>query len=163
MSDQNVPPAAPFNAEILLGTVVNEANSTELVRVPEDVYLAVSDPITAESFKEFDIRKGERAGTKGLKLIVQWSINDESGALKEYLGRAPKVKQDIMLDRGPGGLEMGKGRNVGLGRLREALGQNVTGQPWNWSMLGGQVARIKVKHRMDGADTYVEVSEVTKA
>ena len=158
-----VPAASPFNAELLMGTTISEANSTELIKVPEGEYIAVSEPINAESFKEFDIKRGERAGQKGLKLNVVWLINDDSGALKEMLGRAPKVTQGIMLDRGPQGLEMGKGKNVGLGRLREALGQNKTGVPWSFSMLGGSVAKIKVKHRIDGADTYVEVSDVTAA
>jgi hypothetical protein len=162
MTDQ-IPSGTPFNAELLMGQQLNDANSTELIKVPEGEYTAVSEPISAESFKEFDIRRGERAGTKGLKLNVVWLINDDSGALKEMLGRAPKVTQGIMLDRGPQGLEMGKGKNVGLGRLREALGQNKTGIPWSFSMLGGQVAKIKVKHRIDGADTYVEVSDVTQA
>jgi hypothetical protein len=161
MNDQ-VSPNAPFNAEQFMGTTITEANSTELIRVPEGEYIAVSDPVTAESFKEFDIRKGDRAGTKGVKLNIKWLINDENGSLKEHLGRAPTVIQGVMLDRSPGGLEMGKGKNVQLGRLREALGQNQTATPWAFSMLGGQVARIKVKHRIDGADTYVEVSEVTK-
>lgn len=162
MSDA-IPQGTPFNAELLMGQTITEPNSTELIKVPEGEYIAVTEPITAESFKEFDIRRGERAGTKGLKINVTWMINDDSGALKEMLGRPPKVTQGIMLDRGPQGLEMGKGKNVGLGRLREALGQNKTGIPWSWSMLGGQVAKIKVKHRIDGADTYVEVSDVTSA
>jgi hypothetical protein len=158
-----VPAAAPFNAELLMGTTLDEANATEMIRVPEGEYIAVSEPITAESFKEFDIRKGDRAGTKGLKLNIKWLINDDTGGLKEMLGRPPSVLQGIMLDRGPGGLEMGKGKNVGLGRVREALNQNKTGVPWNFSMLGGQVAKIKVKHRMDGDQTYVEVSDITAA
>lgn len=154
----------PFNPESLIGAQFSEGNSTELLVVPEGEYIAVSEPVTAESFASFDIKKGDRAGTKGVRVDVQWMINDESGSLKEYLGRSPKVKQGIMLDRGPGNsLEFGKGKNVALGRLREALKQNGNGQPWGFPMLGGKVAKIKVKHRMDGGKTYAEVSEVTSA
>lgn len=153
---------SPFNPEQLLNTQVNDANSTELIPIPEGEYTAVSEPITAESFKEFDIKRGENAGKKGLNLYISWAINDESGQLKELIGRPPKARQSIMIDRGPGGIEMGKGRNVGLGKLREALGQNQTGRPWAFSMLGGQVAKIVVKHRIDGANTYAEVTAVTK-
>lgn len=153
----------PFNPEQFLGSTFNDANSTELIPLPEGEYIAVTDPVTAESFKEFDIKRGERAGQKGLMLILSWNINDESGSLKEMLGRPPKGRQSIMLDRGAGGtLEFGKGRNVGLGRLREAVNQNLTGKPWAFSQLGGVVAKIKVKHRVDGGNTYAEVSEVTK-
>jgi len=82
------------------------------------------------------------------------------------LGREPKVRQSLMLDvRADGALEFGKGKNVGLGRVREALGQNSTGRPWSFPMLGGQLAKVKVKHRLDTATgrTYVEVTDVAKA
>lgn len=164
--DPNSSNASAFNAEQFLNLQVEDPNSTELLLVPEGEYTAVSEPVDANSFRSFTIGKGERAGQKGVSLDVEWSINDESGALKEYLGRAPKVRQGLMLDTIGGGtsLEMGKGKNVGLGRLREALGQNQTATPWRFSMLGSQVAKIKVKHRLDSntGKTYAEVSEVTK-
>lgn len=154
-----------FNPELFLNATVDESNSTELLAVPEGEYTAVTDPITADSIRSYDIRKGDRAGQKGYALDLNWSINDDTGALKEYLGRAPKARQSVMLDlTQDGGLEFGKGRNVGLGRLREALNQNLTGRPWSFAMIGGQVAKIKVKHRLDTATgkTYVEVADVSK-
>lgn len=160
----STPETSVFNPEQFLGAQFTDANSTELLPIPEGEYIAVTEPVTAESFKSFDIKRGDRAGQKGYMLILSWNINDENGQLKELLGRAPKARQSIMLDIGPGGtLEFGKGRNVGLGRVREALNQNLTGRPWAFSMLGGAVAKIKVKHRMDGGNTYSEVSEVVKA
>jgi hypothetical protein len=153
-----------FNPEVFLNSTTTEENSTELLAVPEGEYLAVSGPISAESFRSYDIKKGDRAGQKGYALDITWNINDESGALKEFLGRAPTARQSIMLDmKIDGGLEFGKGRNVGLGRLREALGQNLSGRPWSFAMLGAQVAKIKVGHRIDNSRTYVEVKDVTKA
>lgn len=153
-----------FNPELFLQTTISEANSTELILIPEGDYLAVSEPITVESFRSFDIKRGERAGQKGRSLDIKWNINDDSGQLKEYLGRAPSARQGIMLDTRPDGtLEMGKGKNVGLGRVREAVGQNANGQPWSFSMLGGVMAKIKVKHRVDGSKTYAEVVDVAKA
>lgn len=154
-----------FNPEVFLNTTTNEANSTEMLAVPEGEYVAVSSPVTAESFSSYDIKNGDRAGQKGYSLNVEWTINDDNGALKEYLGRAPKVRQNIMLDlSGDGALEFGKGRNVGLGQLREALNQNATGRPWQFSQLGGQVAKIKVKHTLDtkNGKTYVNVVNVAK-
>lgn len=154
-----------FNPEAFLNQQTNEANSTELLNVPDGDYTAISGPVTAESFRSFDIKRGERAGTKGYALDLEWTINDESGSLKSYLGRTPKVRQSLSLDiRGDGSLEFGKGRNVELGRLREALGQNGNGAPWAMSMLGGQVAKIGVKSNLDAASgrTYVNVNKVTK-
>jgi hypothetical protein len=154
-----------FNAEQFLQTTVTEANSTELLNVPEGEYVAVSGPVTPENFRSYDIKKGDRAGTKGYALDLEWMINDESGALKAYLGRAPKVRHSLNLEiRADGSLEFGKGRNVELGRLRDALGQNGSGQPWAMPMLGSQVAKIKVKHTLDAATgrTYVNVTSVAK-
>lgn len=157
--------AAVFNPELFLNTQVTEANATELLPVPEGEYIAVSDPVTADSFKSYDITKGDRAGQKGHSLNIQWNINDEGGVLKEQLGRKPTARQNIMLDiKQDGNLEFGKGRNVELGRLRDALGQNGQGQPWAFSMLGGQLAKISIKHTLD-KDTgrlYVNVVKVAK-
>lgn len=152
-----------FNPEAFLNMQTDEANSTELLAVPEGEYLAVTNPVSAENFRSFDIKKGERAGSKGYALDLTWSINDESGDIKKIIGRTPTARQSLMLDIRPDGtLEFGKGRNVGLGQLREALGQNQTGRPWSFSMLGSQVGKIKVKHRIDSGRTYVEVVGVAK-
>jgi hypothetical protein len=154
-----------FNPEVFLSTQVTEANATELLNVPEGEYVAVSGPVSAESFRSFDIKRGDRAGSKGFAVDLEWTINDESGALKAFLGRAPKVRHSLNLDiRQDGSLEFGQGRNVELGRLREALGQNGSGAPWAFSMLGGQVAKISVKHTLDAASgrTYVNVNKVAK-
>ena len=154
-----------FNPEVFANMQHQEANSTEVLLVPEGTdYIGVSDPVTAESFRTFEYKSGERAGQKGVFLDINFTINDESGQLKEYLNRVPKVKHTIGLDVEGGNLVFGRGRNVGLGRLREAFGQNQNGRPWSPSMLGGQVARLKVKHRTDKQTgrTFAEVTEVAK-
>ena len=136
-----------FNPGQFMQTTVNEANSTEIVLVPEGDYTAVTAPINEDSFKSFDIKEGNRAGEKFYRMDVKWNINDDGGQLRELLGRDPSVTQGIGLDfTKEGALEMGKGRNVALGQLREALGQNVSGKPWSPIMLGGQVAQAVGVH-----------------
>jgi len=154
-----------FNVSAMLNSQVTESNSTELLQIDEGEYIAVIDPVSEENFKSFDIKKGERAGQKGLSLNLTWNINDESGAIIAKIGRTPKVRQNLFLDlTTQGGLDFGKGRNVSLGQLREALGQNMTGRPWSFGMLGGGVAKIKVKHRiLDDGRTMAEVQAVAKA
>lgn len=155
-----------FNPEMFLNITTNEANSTELLQMPEGEYLAVTKGIGPDSFKSFPIKQGDRAGQNFYRLDLVWEINDEGGKWREYLGRDPKITQGIGLDISKDGtLEMGKGKNVALGQVREALGQNQSGKPWSMSQLGGQVAKIKVKHRLDAASgrTYVDVGAVTKA
>ena len=84
--------------------------------------------------------------------------------MKELLGRDKvTVRQGIMLDiTDSGGLDMGKGRNIGLGRLREAIGLNTPGQPFSFSMVAGRVAKVNVSHRIDGENIYAEVKGVAK-
>ena len=61
-----------------------------------------------------------------------------------------------------GGLDMGKGRNVGLGRLREALNLNQPGQSFSFSMIPGRLAKVSVSHRIDGENIYAEVKAVAR-
>ena len=154
-----------FNPEVFLNVQHTEANSTELLPVPDGDYTGISDPVTDKSFITYDITSGDRAGQKGVMLIVQWNLNDEGDVIKNQIGRKPTVRQSFMLDLTPsGGLDFGKGRNVELGKLREALGQNGTGQPWAFSMLGSQVAKLSVKSTISKKDgkLYTNVNKVAK-
>jgi hypothetical protein len=75
----------------------------------------------------------------GVVLEVIWSIEDQG--VKDTLGRDKvTVKQGVMLDMTPdgSGLDMGKGKNVSLGRLREALNMNQPGQRFRIHNAAGQ-------------------------
>jgi hypothetical protein len=162
-----------FDPQAFLSSTFTEANETRFITVPEpqelnkDNYLAVAKSVEALTWQSRDGSKS------GLKLRIGWEIDDEQ--VREYTGMdAPMVYQDIMLDLLPnGGLASGPGKNIALGRLREALGQNKPGQPWSPSMIQGQVARVLVKHRMwedetaaaneDRIRRVAEVRAVTKA
>jgi len=129
-----------------------------LVPVPDGEYLALTQPVDDAAFREFDITKGERAGTKGYGMKVKCQIQDEK--LKEQIGREPSVVYDMFLDTTPtGGLDFGKQRNVKLGRLLEAVGLN--GKPWNFQMLGNQLVKVRTKQRMDGDRIYVDVVDIS--
>ena len=61
---------------------------------------------------------------------------------------------------------MGKGQNVGLGRLRESLNLNDPTKAFAFRQLEGQMAKIKVDHQPDKEDpekVYDRVVGVTKA
>ena len=63
-----------------------------------------------------------------------------------------------MLDLTPSGsLDTSKGKNIGLGRLREAVGQNKPGQAFSFQNLPGLMAKITIKHRLVDDDTFAEV------
>lgn len=145
-----------FDPANFLDATTTEAGSTTFTPVPEGEYTAV---ITGDP----EIRQwtGKKDPTKsGLAADVTWSIDDPS--VKQLLERdTVTVKQGIMLDlTDAGGLDMAKGRNVQLNRLREAVGLNKPGEPFSFRMLSGKVAKIQVKHRVEGEQVYAEVKAV---
>lgn len=133
---------------------IEGSNSTERIPIDENEYPAIVDTI------KFRPSKG-KDGTEYLWLDVNWSIDDQEQ--REKLGREKVTcRQSLSLDRlENGSLDMGKGRNVDLGKLREAVGLNTPGQPFQFSMLVGCTAKVKIKNRQDGDDTYSDVKGVT--
>jgi hypothetical protein len=93
-------------------------------------------------------------------MSVNWEIKDD--ALKAQLDRTPRVRQDVWLDQDSNGdLDYAKGKNVGLGRLREALGQNSPGAAWSPAMLkGAGPAMISVTERPDNNNRDVIYNDV---
>lgn len=146
-----------FNPEQFLDMQVTESNDTKTIPVPVGEYIAVVEDVKCRQWQS----KNDPSKS-GLTLDLTWSVDD--AAVKELLGRDKvTVRQGIMLDlTDAGGLDMGKGRNIGLGRLREALGLNAPGQPFSFSMVAGRVAKVSVSHRIDGENIYAEVKGVAK-
>jgi hypothetical protein len=143
-----------FNPEAFMQSSVSEASDTQYLQVPEGEFAAAIDAVTPRTTQ-----------TGKALLNVKWKVTDP--VAQEATGMAePTVFQTIWLDvTEQGGLDMGKGKNVGLGKLRDALGQNKPGQPWSPGMLVGGVAKIKVAHSIDKRDNVTinaEVKAVTK-
>ena len=78
---------------------------------------------------------------------------------------AAHAKALFDLNEAGNGLDMGKGKNVALGRLREATDLNVPGQPFAMAMFPGRLAKIKVTQRpgTEPDQVYNDVRGVTKA
>lgn len=146
-----------FNPEEFLDQQIVESNSTQTVPVPVGDYMAIPTDVKCRSWQS----KNDPS-MSGLALDIIWEI--DSPELKELLGRDKvTAKQGVMLDINDAGqLDMGKGRNVGLGRLREALGLNNPGQPFSFTMIPGRPAIIKIAHRIDGENIYAEVKGVAR-
>ena len=148
-----------FDPNSFFNETVDGAFSTSPEPIPEGEYLAV-------------IASGEKAvvvrNTKSsVVLDIQWEIQDAE--LAESLGRSTvSVRQSIFLDTtSQGTLDRGKGKNVSLGRLRAALGQNDASKPWSFGMLrGAGPAMIRVTQRPNPEDetiVYNDVKGVTAA
>lgn len=148
-----------FSPETLMNMTVEDSNSTVATPVPVGEYVAVIEKVEAREWK-----KKDDPSIAGVALDILWSIDDAN--VKALLERDKvSVKQGMMLDlTDEGGLDMGKGKNVSLGRLREALGLNTPGQPFGFGMLTGRVAKVRVKHRMGDKpeQIFAEVDAVAK-
>lgn len=145
-----------FDADQFLQASVTGSNDTKVIPVPEGDYQGVLEKVSARQWQSKD-------GTQtGLALDVFWLVEDQN--VKTYLGRdSVTCKQGIMLDTtAEGGLDMSKGKNVGLGRLRESVDLNDPSRPFSFNDLPGRMAKISVRHRINGEDTFAEVKAVAK-
>lgn len=143
-----------FDNDTFLQTSVEGEMSTQSTPIPVNEYQAF--------VKGVGSRSSEKDGKTYVMLDVTWQIDDASGEVEAATGREVSTcRQTIFLDMlENGALDLGKGRNVNLGRLREAVGQN-TGA-WSPAMLEGSVARVRIEHRINDGNTYADVKSVSK-
>ena len=147
-----------FNAEQFLDTVVEGAMSTKIIPCPEGEWMGLVDDLKVRQWKSKDGLQ------MGVTLDVMWLVEDESA--KTAVGRDKVVvKQGVPLDLTEAGrLDTSEGKNVRLGRLREALDLNTPGVPFAIPMMKGRMAKVEVYHRSNeaGDETYAEVKKASK-
>lgn len=146
-----------FNAEQFMQSTYNEANSTRLKPVPPGEYVGVIEPIDA---KNFSSGISQKTGEPWARLDVYIECADQR--IQDACGvPSRRIKAGIMLDMTPsGGLDMSEGKNITLGRLREAVGLNKPGQPFSFPQLGGKLVKISVQHRPDPKDASIIYEDV---
>jgi hypothetical protein len=146
-----------FDPNTFLDMTTTAANSTVYVPVPVGEYIAVVEKVTARTWV------GKKDPTQsGIALDLLWEIDDQ--AVRDLLQR-PKVqvKQGVMLEMDDHGrIASSPGKNVELGKLREAFGLNTPGEPFAPNMLAGRVAKVLVTHRIDNGTIFAEVKSVAK-
>jgi hypothetical protein len=137
-----------FNPDKFLESTTTDASSTSRNPVPEGEYKATVDDLEV---RNVETKRGERQ-----ILRILWEIHDDEAKAATGLDRVI-VRQDLWLDLNDrGGLDTGKGKNVSLGRVREALGQNTPGEAWNPGMLkGAGPALLVVIERPDHASDAI--------
>jgi len=59
-------------------------------------------------------------------------------------------------------LDFSEGKNVALGALRDALGQNKERGKWQPQMLVGQLGKVKIGHRPDKTNSEIIYAEVKR-
>jgi hypothetical protein len=149
-----------FNPEVFLNQQNTKTLETNYTAIPADEYMAVIEKVEA------DITKKTQSPFLRVKFKL---IGDKAEELKARLGfRDPSVSQMYMLDLDSNGsLDDGPNKNVRLGQLRSAAGQNNPGEPWApRSLEGAGPFRVQVGQRPDDDDPnkiYNDVKSVAKA
>jgi len=146
-----------FNAEQFVGIATDQAGETKFYPVPVGEYLAQIDKVEA--------RGGiDKNGNPWRALDISWAILDD-GVKAELQMEKPTARQNIFVNVTPqGGLDWGRNKNIALGRLREAVGQNRPGRAWSPTHLMGQMAKVNVIHVPDqNGDPRAEVNKVASA
>ena len=125
-----------FDPAAFMQGTVEGVGSTTVTPIPAGEVLALigqDNSVRPNTFQD------KTTGETRVRLDVTFDILDDSGAIRAAIdGRDPKITQGFFLDLVPGTfqLDMGKGKNVQLNRLREAVGQN-DGRAWSPPMLMG--------------------------
>jgi len=125
-----------FDPDIFLNTEIEGALETKFTPVPAGEHSAFINEITMREVNESPV------------LRVTWKIPDD--ALAEELGvEDVQVQDDLFLDvEEDGRLQFGPNRNIKLGRLRDALGQNKPGETWGFNQLrGAGPVKLIVSHQ----------------
>lgn len=155
MNDFNTPQDAtfdlPFDPDAFIQSTIDAPLETEMRLIPEGEYQAMIDQVTKDNFEEFRFtyKKGSRAGQPGkmTKFNCPFVLNNE--AVRTQLGREKLTcTAQISLDFLPGTyqLDFGPDKNIRLGQIRAAVGQNVPGA---WSVMnlsGAGPLMVQVKH-----------------
>ena len=142
---------ALFNPEEFMQQTVDKPLETEFKLCPAGEYEAAIDDFTAEAIEsiDFEYKRGPKAGQPGqmVKFSCPFVINNE-GVKAELNREKVVVTKQVILDMDENGqLDWGTNKNIELGRIRQAVGQNVEG-PWSIGKLrGAGPVMVKVTHR----------------
>lgn len=145
-----------LDPDTFLAATIDGANDTVVLPVPPGEYNARLEKFTPP--REVNVKDGVRH-----VMDLSWAILDDQ--VRELLGRDAVVRQALWLDiTDAGSLDMGKGKNIDLGRLREALSMNTSG--FSFSNMLGSVAVVSIVNEADKNDsskTYARVKSVGRA
>lgn len=144
-----------FDPETFLDATFTEANATQYEPIPAGEYVAMIEDIKFTNGTD-------KNGKPWTRLDLTWSLEDE--ALKETLGRKRLIgRQGILLEMfDSGGLASGRGKNVQLGQLREAVDLNRPGEIFTCRMLQGRRAKVKISHRTYEGKLFEEIKGVAR-
>lgn len=155
-----------FNKDAFLQQTVAQALDTTRLPFPEGPHddLQIKDL----SLNSGTVKEGQNAGKTWAQLTIIYMSTDPDVRAEMKLAdeQDATVRQQIFLDLTDEGLlDVAPGRNIGLGKVRHAAGQN---NDEEWSIMdlkGATVGGVRVKHTInnDTQDVYAEVTAVYSA
>ena len=148
-----------FDPETFLDATLPGSNSTKRELIPMGVYKAYVSKLEVKN--GIVNKEGENYGKPWVALNIQWSIEDQP--INNVLEQKRVVIFDsCFLDLDDDGRPaMGKGKNVQLGRIREATGTN--SGPVQFRALEGKPATLNLIHEPYKEDMQVRVKSYAKA
>lgn len=158
-----------FDPELFMQQTVDQPMETERTLCPPGDYTMMVDDFEAKRAIEqidFEYKKGPNAGQPGTMYVFNCPCVVQDDKVKADMDQDRViVYKRITLDvNADGQLSWGKNKNIDLGQLRHAVGQNHAGT-WNISHLRGAgpfVGKVEKREgkRKDG--TNFEGREVTR-
>ncbi len=134
-----------FDAQALLNATTAEANSTKLLPAPVGDYVG--------QVSKVDVKSGVSKSTGEIWCRLELYLESEDPKLEQIGMKKKNFRADALLELTPmGTIDTGQGKNVALGRMREAAGLNQPGQPFSLGMFQGQVFKFTVEHQPDQND-----------
>ena len=143
-----------FDPATFMNTETEGVMETRYTPIPADDYTATIDDVVVR----------EVTNDRGSSILLDVTHLVHAPELAQKMGmERPTVRQGIFLDINPSGVvELGPNKNVKLGRLREAVGQNKPG-PWNFAKLkGAGPLKITVSVKPDKDDARIMYNRVER-
>ena len=136
-----------FNSDDFLNSqTIDSKLETSFSPIPAGEYIGMISKLEAK-----EQPKDDNSGVWTI-LNITWTVDDARA--RDATGmQSPTIRDSVFLDIDPDTkkLATGKNKNIGLGRLLEAVGLN--GQPGNpFQMLPGKIAKLQVTAEPDKKD-----------
>lgn len=143
--------SSAFDVDAFVNSSTEQPLPTRMMPVPVGEFLAV----VSSHDKWIDIRSITEGKMAGRVIVdIYFDILDDS--VKATMGmETVRLRESFFLDMTPDGrLDWGPNKNVKLGRLREAVGQNKAGIPFG-NLKGAGPVRISVIQEPDEKDASI--------
>jgi hypothetical protein len=146
-----------FDPNVFLNQELSGASEVKYTPIPEGEYKGYIDDLNMDSYEDTPI------------LVITYALLDDDNKLKTMLGlEKPTVQDRLFLDvNEDGSIAFGPNKNVRLGRVREAVGQNDPKKKWQFNMLrGAGPVLLKIAHNYNkttGEGPYSRVDRIVKA